>query len=101
MGGMEDKFCFIERTVCTYHFNNFHLSLDSQVIQEHLQVFFDLNRVVLHLGDGEDTHLAVLPRAMLFQQERQQHQQATIVDDPPDVNVSGDLYLHMRARKGE
>lgn len=61
------------------------------MVQEHLQVLLDLDRVVLHLGHGKDAHLAVLPGAVLLEQERQQHQQATVVHDPPDVDVTGDL----------
>lgn len=79
----------------TYHFNNFNLSLKSQLVQEHLQVFLHLNGVVFHLGDGEDAHLAVLPGAVLLQQEWKEHQHAAVVHDPPDVDVAGNLENEM------
>lgn len=74
-----------------YHLDDFDFGLDTQMVQEHFQVLLHLNRVVLHLGDGKNAHFAVLPCAMLLEQERQKHQQTTIVDDPPDVDVAADL----------
>lgn len=71
------------------------------MVQEHLQILLYLDGVVLHLGDGEDAHLAVLPRAVLLQQERQQHQQPAVVHDPPDVNVSSNLQGFRRKKRGD
>lgn len=57
----------------THHFNDFNFGFDAQMIEEHFKVFLHLNGIVFHLGDGEDAHFAIFPRAMLFQQEWQQH----------------------------
>lgn len=74
-----------------YHFNDLDLRLDPQVVQELLQILLHLYRIVLHLRDCEDPHFAVLPSAMLLQQERQQHQETAIVHDPPNVDVADDF----------
>lgn len=61
-------------SIHAYHFYNFNFRLNAQMIQEHFQVFFHLNRIVFHLSNSEDAHFTVFPCAVLFQQERQQHQ---------------------------
>jgi hypothetical protein len=43
------------------------------------------------LGDAEDPELAVLPGAMLLQQEGQQHEETSVVNNPPNVDVAFDL----------
>lgn len=75
----------------SHHFYNFHFCLDTKMVQEHLQVLLHLDGVVFQLRHGEDSHLAVLPGPVLLQQEREQHQQAAVVDDPPHVDVSHHL----------
>lgn len=74
-----------------YHFHNFDFSFNTELVQEHLEVFLHLYRVIFHLSDGEDAHLAILPGTVLLQQEWQEHQHATIVHNPPDVNVARNL----------
>lgn len=61
------------------------------MVQENLQILLNLNRIVFHLCDREYSHFAVLPCAVLFQQEGQQHQQAAIMNHPPDVDVAADF----------
>jgi hypothetical protein len=61
------------------------------MIQKHLKILLHLNRVVFHLGHGEDAHLAILPSPVLLQQERQQHQKTTVVNDPPNIDIADDL----------
>ena len=73
------------------HFDDFHFGLDAQIVEGLLEILLHLDRVVLELGDGEEAHLAVAPRAVLTQQERQQHQQPAVVHDPPDVDKARDL----------
>jgi hypothetical protein len=51
------------------------------------------------LGDAEDPELAVLPGAMLLQQEGQQHEETSIVNDPPNVDVAFDLKTSHRKRQ--
>lgn len=45
----------------TYHFYDFHHGLNAKMIQECGQVLFHLDAVVVHLGYGEDAHLAFPP----------------------------------------
>lgn len=44
-----------------YHLHHLHLSLNTQMIEECGQVLLHLNRVVLHLCHGEDTHTTLTP----------------------------------------
>lgn len=74
-----------------YHLDNLHLRFNSQMVQENLQILLNLNRIVFHLCDREYSHFAVLPCAVLLQQEWQQHQQAAVVNHPPDVDVAADF----------
>ena len=67
------------------------------MVEEGLEVLLHLNGVVLGLRDAEDPHLTVLPRPVLHEQEGQQHEEAAIVNNPPDVDVALDLV----ARVGE
>ena len=79
------------------------------MIQEGFQVFLHLNRVILdlgrenqvfyfvfetcifsHLRDGEYPEPALAPSAMLLEQEGEEHEQASVVHDPPDVDVALD-----------
>ena len=90
-----------------YHFDNLHLGLNSQLVEEALQVTAHLQAVVLHLRDCEYAELAAAPNLMLTQQEGNQHQQAAIVDDPPDVdvardavNVAGELVVALHNQHG-
>jgi hypothetical protein len=61
------------------------------MVKESEEILAHLDRVVLGLGHTEYPQLAVLPRPMLLQQERQQHEQSAVVHDPPDINVALDL----------
>lgn len=61
------------------------------MVEEHLEVLLHLDRIVLHLSNGKDSEFAVLPGAVLLQQERQQHQHAAVMYNPPDVDVPIDL----------
>lgn len=45
----------------TNHFHNVNFSIDTQVVQECLEILLHLYAVVLKLSYGEDAHLAVLP----------------------------------------
>lgn len=45
----------------SYHFHNFHHGIDAEVIEECGQVLLHLDAVVVHLGHGEDAHLALPP----------------------------------------
>ena len=62
-----------------------------ELVQESLQILLHLDGVVVDLGHAEDPQLAILPGAVLLQQEREEHQQAAVVHDPPDVD--GTLHL--------
>ena len=75
----------------TNHFDDFDFGVDTKIVERSLEIFFHLNRVVLELSDGEEAHLAVAPRAVLPQQEWQQHQQPAVVNDPPHVYKAGYL----------
>lgn len=44
-----------------HHFNNFHHSINTEVIEECSQVLLHLDAVVVHLGHSEDAHLALPP----------------------------------------
>ena len=44
-----------------------------EVVEEGLKVLLHLNGVVLWLCDAEDPHLAVLPGAVLHEEEGEQH----------------------------
>ncbi|TNN76500.1 hypothetical protein EYF80_013365 [Liparis tanakae] len=72
----------------THHFYDFHHGVDTEVIEERGQVFLHLDAVVVQLGHGEDAHLALPPNLVLSEKEGQQHQHASVVDDPPDVDVT-------------
>jgi hypothetical protein len=75
----------------THHLNDLHFCLNSQVVEEDLEVLLHLDRVVLELRHGEDSQLAVLPGTVLAQQEGQQHQQTAVMHNPPHVNEAADL----------
>lgn len=47
--------------VTTHHLHHLHLSVQPEVIEEHLQVFLHLDAVVVHLSHREDAHLAFPP----------------------------------------
>ena len=66
------------------------------MVEERLEVLLHLDGVVLGLCDAEDPHLAVLPRPVLLEQEGQEHEEAAVVDDPPDVDVALDLVTRVR-----
>lgn len=81
----------VELIFKTHHLHNFHLRFDSQVVQENLQILLNLNRIVFQLCNREDPHFAVFPCAVLLEKEGQKHEQAAIVNHPPDVNVAANL----------
>lgn len=58
------------------------------MVQENFQILLNLNRVVLQLCDRENSHLAIFPCSVLFEQERQEHEQTAIMNDPPHVNIA-------------
>ena len=68
-----------------------------EVVEEGLEVLLHLDGVVLRLRDAEDPHLAVLPGAVLHEEEGEQHEEAAVVHDPPDVDVA----LHLVAGVGK
>ena len=68
-----------------------------EVVEEGLEVLLHLNGVVLWLCDAEDPHLAVLPGAVLHEEEGEQHEEAAVVHDPPYVDVA----LHLVTGVGE
>lgn len=45
----------------THHLHHFHLRIQAQMVQKHLEVFLHLNGVVIHLGHCEDSHLTLPP----------------------------------------
>ena len=67
------------------------------MVEERLEVLLHLDGVVLRLRDAEDPHLAVLPGPVLHEEEGQQHEEAAVVHDPPDVDVP----LHLVTGVGE
>ena len=66
-----------------------------EVVEEGLEVLLHLNGVVLRLCDAEDPHLAVLPGAVLHEEEGEQHEEAAVVHDPPDIDVTLDKVVGM------
>ena len=87
------------------HFDHFDNGFDAQVIQEFLQIFLHLHRIVLQLRDCEDAERAGTPRAVLRQHVGQEDElreerevrsgkegseayQSAVVDDPPNVDIS-------------
>lgn len=56
----------------THHLHHLHLCIQAQVVEEHLEIFLHLDRVVVHLGHREDSHLALPPH--LQRQEVHQDQ---------------------------
>ena len=61
------------------------------MVKECLEIFLHLDRVVVDLRHAEDPELAILPGPVLLQQEWQQHEEAAVVNDPPNVDGSLDL----------
>lgn len=45
----------------THHLHHLHLCIQAQLVEEHLEIFLHLDRVVVHLGHREDSHLALPP----------------------------------------
>ena len=69
----------------TYHFDDINGGFYAEEVEELLEVLLDLDAVVLWLGHREDAHGGVSPHLVLSQQEPQQHEDASVVHDPPDV----------------
>ena len=61
------------------------------MVEESVEILFHLNGVILGLRNAKYPEFAILPCAVLLQQEGQQHQEAAIVHNPPNVNVAADL----------
>ena len=61
------------------------------MVEESIEILFHLNGIILGLGHAKYPKFAILPCAVLFQQKGQQHQKATVVHNPPNVNVAADL----------
>jgi len=62
------------QAISAHHFHNLYFCFYPEVIEEHLEVFLHLDRIILHLCNCEDAHAAVLPSSVLLQQEWQQHE---------------------------
>ena len=75
-----------------YHFHNFYFGVNAQIVERNFEILFHLNGIILELSDSKETHLAMSPSAVLAQKERQQHQQASVVNYPPDIDKSADLF---------
>ena len=58
------------------------------MIQEGDEILLHLNGVVLGLSHSEDPHPALPPSPVLLQEEGQQHEESSIMNNPPDVDVS-------------
>ena len=66
------------------------------MVEESVEILFHLNGIILGLSHAKYPQFAILPGAVLLQQEGQQHQKATIVHNPPDVNVAADFVAGIR-----
>jgi len=66
------------------------------LVEECLEIFLHLDGVVRLLSHAEDPELAVLPGPVLLEKEGQQHQQSSVVNDPPDIDVALDLVARIR-----
>jgi hypothetical protein len=75
-----------------YHFHNFYFGVNTQIVERNFEILLHLNGIIFELSDRKETHLAMSPGAVLPQKERQQHQQASVVNDPPNINKSADLF---------
>lgn len=75
------------------HLDDVELGVDSQLVEELLEVRLHLHVVVLQLGDGEQTQLGIPPGLVLPEEEGKQHEQAAVVDHPPDVDVARGLKI--------
>ena len=69
------------------------------MVKECLEIFLHLDGVVVDLRHAEDPELAILPGPVLLQQEGQQHEEAAVMNNPPNIDVSLDLD-HQRDVKG-
>ena len=59
------------QAVCgPYHFNDIHLGLNPQLVQEHSQILLHLDAVVIHLGNGKYPYLAGMPYFVLMKEKR-------------------------------
>jgi len=72
--------------VDAYHFDHFDFRRYPELVQERLEIFFHLNGIVVGLRNREYSQLAVFPGAVLFQQERYEHQDSSVVHDPPNID---------------
>lgn len=79
-----------------YHFDHFDFRRYSELVQECLEIFFHLNGIVVGLCNREYSQLAIFPGAVLFQQERYEHQNSTVVYDPPNIDCARQLYACVR-----
>ena len=67
-----------------------------QMVEESVEILFHLNGIILGLGHTEYPKFAIFPCAVLFQQKGQKHQKATVMHDPPNVNVASDFVTGVR-----
>lgn len=81
-----------------HHFDDVDLGGDAEVVEEGLEVLLHLERVVLHLGDGEDAELGVAPGAVLAEEEGEEHEHSPVVHHPPHVHRPPHLVLRRRER---
>lgn len=51
----------MKKNAVTYHFNNFHFSIQAKMVQEHLKILLHLNAIIIHLSNSEDTHFTFSP----------------------------------------
>ncbi len=66
------------------------------MVHERLDILLHLDGVVLGLRHAEYPQVAALPSAVLLHEEWQQHEQAAVVHDPPDVDVALDAISGLR-----
>jgi hypothetical protein len=86
------NFHFRKKQSEVYHFHNFYFGVNTQIVERNFEILLHLNGIIFELSDSKETHLAMSPSAVLPQQEWQQHQQASVVNDPPDIDKSADLF---------
>lgn len=76
-------------------------SVVPEVVEKGFQIFLHLDGVVLGLSNAEDSELAVFPRSVLLEQEWQEHEKATVMNDPPDIDVAADFVAWREGGSGE
>lgn len=100
-----------KKSLMSYHLHHLHFSIKAELIHETLQILLHLNAVIIQLCHSKDPHLTLFPHLkkatvwvwkpvinenghrhfsilylVLAEQEWKQHEQASIMDNPPHVN---------------